>query len=71
MRPDRKFCCLGELAKEVGWGYTDLVQRLETQRKAKEAAYYQEKKTVVAARAKALKSVDLSSVTPILSSYGY
>lgn len=71
MRPDRKFCCLGELAKEVGWGYTDLVKRLESQRKAKEAAFYQEKKASIAAKAKAIKSVDLSSVQPVLSSYGY
>ena len=71
MRPDRKFCCLGGLAKEVGWGYTDLVKRLEAQRKAKEAAYYQEKKAAIAAKAKAIKSADLSAVQPILSSFGY
>jgi large subunit ribosomal protein L13Ae len=71
MRPDRKFCVLGELAKEVGWGHTDLVKRLETQRKIKEQAYYAEKKAVVAAKSKAIASADLSKVKPILASFGY
>jgi large subunit ribosomal protein L13Ae len=40
MRPDRRFTLLGELSKEVGWGYSDLVSRLEQQRKVKEQAFY-------------------------------
>lgn len=71
MRPDRKFCVLGELAKEVGWGYTDLVERLETQRKIKEQAYYAEKKALVAQKAKAAAAADLSAVQPVLSSFGF
>ena len=71
MRPDRKFCVLGELAKEVGWGYTDLVKRLETQRKIKEQAYYAEKKVIISKKSKAESSADLSKVTPILAEHGY
>lgn len=71
MRPDRKFTVLGELSKEVGWGYTDLVQRLEAQRKIKEQAFYAEKKAQVAAKAKAASAADLSSVQPVLASFGY
>jgi large subunit ribosomal protein L13Ae len=70
MRPDRKFCVLGELSKEVGWGYTELVDRLESARKIKEQAYYAEKKAKIALKAKATAAADLSAVTPVLSQYG-
>lgn len=71
MRPDRRFTVLGELSKEVGWGYTELVQRLEAQRKAKEQAFYLEKKAKIALRAKAAKAADLSAVAPQLAASGY
>lgn len=71
MRPDRNFTVLGRLSKEVGWGYTDLVKKLETARKVKEQAYYADKKAKIAARGKAIKSADLSKVKPVLASFGY
>lgn len=71
MRPDRRFTVLGELSKEVGWGYTDLVARLESQRKTKEQAYYAEKKAQIAAKAKATAAADLSAVAPVLAPVGY
>jgi large subunit ribosomal protein L13Ae len=71
MRADRRFCLLGELSKEVGWGYTDLVSRLEAQRKIKEQAYYTEKKAQVAQKAKAVAAADLSAVAPVLAQYGF
>ena len=71
MRPDRKFTVLGRLSKEVGWGYTDLVQRLETQRKVKEQEFYTAKKAKIATRAKAIAKADLSKVKPVLASFGY
>jgi len=71
MRPDRRFTVLGRLSKEVGWGYTDLVNRLETQRKVKEQEFYTAKKAKAAALAKAAKKADLSKVKPVLASFGY
>lgn len=62
---------LGDLSKEVGWGYTDLVARLEAQRKIKEQAFYAEKKAQVVLKSKAAGAADLSSVTPVLSQLGY
>ena len=62
---------LGELAKEVGWGYKELVEKLEVQRKVKEQAYYAEKKAKIALRGKATAAADLSSVTPTLEKLGY
>merc|ERR1711874_51632 len=37
IRPGRRFCRLGELSKEVGWKQSELVNRLESQRKVKSA----------------------------------
>jgi large subunit ribosomal protein L13Ae len=71
MRADRRFCLLGELSKEVGWGYTDLVSRLEAQRKIKEQAYYAEKKQQIALKAKATAAADLTAVAPVLAQFGY
>ena len=71
MRADRNFTLLGALAKEVGWGYTELVQKLETQRKIKEQAFYAEKKAKIALKGKALAAADLSAVAPILAALGY
>ena len=71
MRPDRKFCLLGSLSKEVGWGYTDLINRLETQRKIKEQAYYLQKKEEDKVKSKAVASADLGAVKSVLESFGY
>jgi len=71
MRADRNFCLLGALSKEAGWGYTDLVKKLETQRKIKEQAYYQEKKAKKILKDKATKAADLSAVSSVLASFGH
>ena len=71
MRADRNFTLLGALSKEVGWGFTDLVSKLEAQRKVKEQAFYAEKKAAIAQKAKAEKSADLSKVASVLSGFGY
>lgn len=71
MRADRNYTVLGDLSKEVGWGYTDLVAKLEAARKVKEQAFYAEKKAVVAAKQRATAEADLSAVLPVLQSFGY
>merc|ERR1712224_642848 len=35
LRPGRKFSCLGKLASDLGWGYSDVVANYETKRKEK------------------------------------
>merc|ERR1719408_219445 len=50
LRPERRFCKLGEVSKEVGWKHQDLVERLEGQRKVKSAAYFAKKKASGKAR---------------------
>lgn len=71
MRADRNYTVLGDLSKEVGWGYTDLVAKLEAARKVKEQAFYAEKKAIIAAKQRATAEADLSAVLPVLESFGY
>ena len=72
MRADRNFCLLGALSKEVGWGYTDLVNSLEAQRKLKEQAFYQEKKQLAFRQKKARESAKVDpKVTSVLAAAGY
>lgn len=72
MRADRNFCVLGQLSKEVGWGYTDLVDKLEGARKLKEQAFYQEKKQANILKDKAAKAAKVpASVTAVLANAGF
>mmetsp|Transcript_19109 Transcript_19109/g.20712 ORF Transcript_19109/g.20712 Transcript_19109/m.20712 type:complete len:198 (+) Transcript_19109:54-647(+) len=71
LRADRNYTVLGDLSREVGWGYTELVAGLEAQRKVKEQAHYAQKKAAAVLRSKAEKEADLSAVAPVLASLGY
>merc|ERR1711912_5153 len=44
IRPERKFCKLGDLSDQNGWKHAKLVERLESQRKVKSSAFYAKKK---------------------------
>jgi large subunit ribosomal protein L13Ae len=72
MRPDRQYCLLGNLSKEVGWGYGELVSQLEAKRKLKEQAFYQEKKQLKIQKDKAaLRAKVPAEVTAVLAAAGY
>lgn len=43
LKPGRKFCTLKRLSAEVGWGYKEVVDKLEEKRKAKGQAYHERK----------------------------
>jgi large subunit ribosomal protein L13Ae len=43
LKPGRKYCTLKRLSHEVGWGYKDVVDKLEEKRKAKGKAYHERK----------------------------
>merc|ERR1712094_165299 len=53
LRPGRKFSCLGKLAADLGWGYSDVVANYETKRKEKNAEWYAKIKAKRTAMAKA------------------
>merc|ERR1711948_242151 len=39
IRPERKFCKLGDLSDQNGWKHKELLERLESKRKVKSEAY--------------------------------
>merc|ERR1712217_129949 len=72
LRPERRYCKLGDLSQSYGWKHQDLLQRLESQRKVKSAAFH--KKKVVASKAKqaAVKAAKVSAADlKVLQSAGY
>merc|ERR550525_115389 len=61
LRPERRFCRLGDLSHEYGWKHNDLVKRLEDQRKVKSDAFHKKKKAAIRAHQDALKAVKVSA----------
>ena len=53
LKPGRRYASVGRISREVGWKYGDVVDKLETKRKEKSAAYFEAKKKLNALRAKA------------------
>ncbi|KAL7419233.1 60S ribosomal protein L16A [Cryptotrichosporon argae] len=68
LKPGRKYCTLKRVAAEVGWGYKDVVDRLEEKRKVKGQAYFERKQAALKLRAKAEASAPASEV---LTKFGY
>merc|ERR1712186_159122 len=61
LKPERHFCKLGDLSKEVGWKHQGLVDRLESQRKVKSGVFYKKKMATAKAKQAALKGVQVSA----------
>merc|ERR1712190_319856 len=61
LRPERHYCKLGDLSKEVGWKHQGLVERLESQRKVKSGVFYKKKLAATKAKQAAVKSVQVSA----------
>merc|ERR1712137_1241538 len=59
IRPERKFCKLGDLSDQNGWQHAKLIERLEGQRKVKSNAYYAKKKAARTALSKAKASAKI------------
>jgi len=53
LKPGRKFCRLGDLSHNVGWGHNELIARLEEKRKTKSEAFYGRKKQLTKLRKQA------------------
>lgn len=70
LKPGRKFCTLKRLSHEVGWGYKDVVDKLEEKRKAKGQAYHERKVASLKLREKAASSVNFGGADK-LAAYGY
>merc|ERR1719188_2715703 len=61
LRPERRFCKLGDLASEFGWKHKDLIKRLEDQRKVKSDAFHKKKVASSRSRSAAIKAVKVSA----------
>jgi large subunit ribosomal protein L13Ae len=67
----RKFCTLGDLSSEVGWGKRSLVEKLENKRRERASAWH--KKRVASANnvRKALNLKEINAVKAELATFGY
>lgn len=68
LKPGRKYCTLKRLSHEVGWGYKDVVDRLEEKRKVKGQAYHERKQAAAKLISKAEATVPKND---LLVKYGY
>ncbi|KAG8929487.1 60S ribosomal protein L16B [Tulasnella sp. 417] len=69
LKPGRKYCTVKRLSHDFGWGYRDVVDRLEEKRKIKAQAYHERKTAAVKLRQKAVQ--DQASSYAKLTSLGY
>mmetsp|Transcript_71335 Transcript_71335/g.221251 ORF Transcript_71335/g.221251 Transcript_71335/m.221251 type:complete len:202 (+) Transcript_71335:56-661(+) len=60
LKPERRFCKLGDLSNDFGWKHQALLERLESQRKVRSEAFYKKKKEAAKAKAAARKEVKVS-----------
>mmetsp|Transcript_29637 Transcript_29637/g.76928 ORF Transcript_29637/g.76928 Transcript_29637/m.76928 type:complete len:202 (-) Transcript_29637:96-701(-) len=61
IRPERKFCKLGDLSSLFGWKHSALIERLEGQRKVKSEAFHKKKVSSTRAKSAAVKKVKVSA----------
>ncbi len=71
MQDHRKFCKLGDLATQGGWGNRDLIGRLEADRKTKAAKWFEMKKKKLDAQSKANGSKDIAKAKEELAKFGF
>jgi len=73
LRPGRKFCRLGDLANQVGWKHSALLDTLEAKRKVASKAYYTTKKEYNKLRVKATNTLakQLEPINKSLKAYGF
>jgi large subunit ribosomal protein L13Ae len=76
IKPMRDFCVMGDLAKAVGWVYSEAVEKCETERKNSSKMFYKLKvlKTNLMKKAKAnvlSKDTKIQKINNELAQYGY
>lgn len=73
LKPMRDFTVMGELAHSVGWKHKDLLERLETKRKALAKDFYEKKKESMKKKkaAEAACASELAKVNDVLAKSGY
>ncbi|KAL0926069.1 hypothetical protein M5K25_004453 [Dendrobium thyrsiflorum] len=73
LQAGHKYCLLGKLSSEVGWGYYDTIKELEEKRKQRAKVAYERKKQLGKLRLKAEKAAEekLGSELEILAPIKY
>ena len=61
LRPERKFCRLGDLSSHFGWKYDSLITRLEAARKVRSNAYFFKKRSAQRATTKVKAGLKLDA----------
>lgn len=69
LKPGRKYCTIKRLSHEVGWGYKDVVDRLEEKRITKGQAFHERK--VANAKLRATAIAGASEINGKLAELGY
>jgi large subunit ribosomal protein L13Ae len=67
----RKYCVLGDLSSQVGWGKRELVNTLEDKRKQRAAAWHKKRIEQANKVRKALNLKEIDKVKAELAQYGY
>ena len=67
----RKFCRLGDLSSQVGWGKGALIENLENKRRDRAAAWHKKRIQDANKVRKALNLKEIDKVKAELASYGY
>eukprot|EP00467_Chlorarachnion_reptans_P009952 CAMPEP_0114515658 /NCGR_PEP_ID=MMETSP0109-20121206/16868_1 /TAXON_ID=29199 /ORGANISM="Chlorarachnion reptans, Strain CCCM449" /LENGTH=242 /DNA_ID=CAMNT_0001695907 /DNA_START=78 /DNA_END=806 /DNA_ORIENTATION=- len=73
LKPNRKFCRLGDLSTLGGWRHNDLIAKLEAKRMVRNSAYYEKKKALdaILKQAKAETKEELKDIDAQLAELGY
>merc|ERR1719401_1162571 len=61
LRPERRYCKLGDLSAAYGWKHKDLLERLEGQRKVKSAAFHKKRVASCKTKQAAVKNANVSA----------
>jgi len=61
LKPERKFCRLGDMASQYGWKHNQLIARLESARKVKSSAFFTKQKAAAKAVTTAKKGLKLDA----------
>ena len=67
----RKYCTLGDLSSQVGWGKQSLINSLEDKRRERAAAWHKKRIAEANKVRKALNLKEINSVKAELAAYGY
>jgi large subunit ribosomal protein L13Ae len=73
LRPGRRYCKIGRISHELGWGYQDIVATLEEKRKVKAKEFYVKKKEEASLKKKAAENVskEVAQYDTALAALGY